>query len=62
MVALLDEHLTVRTSWLFGGADERLDTVLAILGHARRGIPARLIDDQFSAPTYTVDLARALAS
>ena len=61
MVALLDEHLTVRTSWLFGGADERLDTVLAIHGHARRGIPARLIDDQFSAPTYTVDLARALA-
>lgn len=60
MAALLDDHLTVRTSWLFGGTQERLDTVLAIVAHARRGTPARLIDDQFSAPTYTHDLARAL--
>ncbi|SCL60875.1 dTDP-4-dehydrorhamnose reductase [Micromonospora yangpuensis] len=60
MVALLDDHLTVRTSWLFGGTDARLDQVLDIVEHARRGTPARLIDDQFSAPTYTVDLARAL--
>ncbi|MFI5494173.1 SDR family oxidoreductase [Actinoplanes sp. NPDC051859] len=61
LAALLDDHLTVRTSWLFGGVDERLDQVLSIIGHARRGEVSRLIDDQFSAPTYTVDLARALA-
>lgn len=60
MVALLGDSLSVRTSWLFGGVDERLDNVLSILGHARRGRAPRLIDDQFSAPTYTVDLAGAL--
>jgi len=60
MVALLENHLTVRTSWLFGGTDERVDTVLSIINQAERGVPARLIDDQFSAPTSTVDLAGAL--
>lgn len=59
--AQVADHLNVRTSWLFGGVDARLDTVLDALGHARRGTAPRLIHDQFSAPTYTVDLARALA-
>lgn len=58
--ATLDDHLNVRTSWLFGGADERVDNVLALIRQIRRGERPRLISDQFSLPTYTVDLARAL--
>jgi dTDP-4-dehydrorhamnose reductase len=58
--ALLDNHLNVRTSWLFGGTDERLDTVLAIVRQARQGRRPRLIVDQFSLPSYTADVAQAL--
>jgi dTDP-4-dehydrorhamnose reductase len=59
--ALLGERgLNVRTSWLFGGADERVDLVLAALRTAERNEPAQLIADQYSVPTYTADLARAL--
>ncbi|HVK25511.1 MAG TPA: dTDP-4-dehydrorhamnose reductase [Actinokineospora sp.] len=54
------EHLVVRTSWLFGGADERTDNVLATVRRAARGAKSELIDDQFSCPTYTRDLAQAL--
>jgi dTDP-4-dehydrorhamnose reductase len=58
--ATLDDHLNVRTSWLFGGADERVDNVLAFIRQVARGERSRLIADQFSLPTYTVDLAAAL--
>jgi len=58
----LDDHLVVRTSWLFGGPDERTDQVLALIRRTARGEPTRLINDQFSGPTYTVDLARALVT
>ena len=60
LCALLDDHLTVRTSWIFGGSDERVDTVLAAVRGAWRGEGVRLIDDQRSLPTYADDLARAL--
>lgn len=55
-----DRALSVRTSWLFGGADERVDNVLAALALAEQGEPAPLVADQYSVPTYTVDLAQAL--
>jgi dTDP-4-dehydrorhamnose reductase len=58
--ATLADHLNVRTSWLFGGTDERVDNVLAFIRQIERGERPRLIADQFSLPTYTVDLARAL--
>ncbi|MBV7696597.1 dTDP-4-dehydrorhamnose reductase [Streptomyces sp. TRM70350] len=59
--AVLGERaLSVRTSWLFGGADERVDVVLAALRQAAEGRPAALVADQYSLPTYTADLARAL--
>jgi dTDP-4-dehydrorhamnose reductase len=61
IAAMAPGHLTVRTSWLFGGADERLDQVLGALARAARGERPGLIADQYSLPTYTVDLARALA-
>lgn len=61
ITALLgDAGLTVRTSWLFGGADARTDHVLAALAAAERGEPAPLVADQYSLPTYTDDLAEAL--
>ncbi|MFC6879636.1 MULTISPECIES: dTDP-4-dehydrorhamnose reductase [Actinomadura] len=58
--AAVEGHLSVRTSWLFGGRDEITDQVLALVRRVERGERVRLIDDQFSAPTYTEDLARAL--
>jgi dTDP-4-dehydrorhamnose reductase len=61
LCSLLGERgLSVRTSWLFGGADPRVDVVLAALREADEGRPAALVADQYSLPTYTVDLARAL--
>jgi dTDP-4-dehydrorhamnose reductase len=60
ITALLDDHLNVRTSWLFGGDDERVDSVLSTVRQAERGERPRLVADQFSRPTYTVDLAQAL--
>jgi dTDP-4-dehydrorhamnose reductase len=58
--ARLDDHLSVRTSWLFGGADERLDPVLATVRQAARGQRMRLIGDQHSLPTYADDVAEAI--
>lgn len=54
------DPVVVRTSWLFGGPDEKVDQVLALLRSSLRGEAAPLIADQFSRPTYTLDLARAL--
>jgi len=58
--ALLPDHLTIRTSWLFGGTDERVDAVLATVRQAERGERPQLIADQYSLPTYTEDLAQAI--
>jgi dTDP-4-dehydrorhamnose reductase len=60
LVSMVDDHLIIRTSWLFGGADEKVDDVLALLRQALAGRAPRLICDQFSRPTYTHDLAEAL--
>ncbi len=60
IVAGVPQHLNVRTSWLFGGADRRVDQVLDLVDRIRRGEPTALIHDQFSRPTYIVDLARAI--
>lgn len=60
IVAILPDHLTIRTSWLFGGQDEHTDNVLALVQRALRGERSELIHDQFSCPTYTDDVARAI--
>ncbi|WP_328665432.1 SDR family oxidoreductase [Streptomyces sp. NBC_00328] len=60
IAAHVPEHLVIRTSWLFGGAAENNDDVLATIRAAERGEQQELIDDQYSRPTYTVDLARAI--
>lgn len=60
ITATVADHLIIRTSWLFGSSNERTDNVLATVRGAVRGQRASLIDDQFSCPTYTVDLADAI--
>ncbi|WP_018685492.1 SDR family oxidoreductase [Actinokineospora enzanensis] len=60
IAATVPAHLVLRTSWLFGGAAENNDDVLATIRQAERGERQPLIEDQLSRPTYTVDLARAI--
>jgi dTDP-4-dehydrorhamnose reductase len=52
-------HLIVRTAWLYGrGGRNFPDT---ILGQAREGKALRVVNDQIGSPTWTEDLAPALA-
>jgi dTDP-4-dehydrorhamnose reductase len=56
---LIDRFWIVRTSWLFGRHGRNF--VKTILDMARRGESLRVVNDQVSSPTYTVDLVTALA-
>jgi dTDP-4-dehydrorhamnose reductase len=54
-----EQHLIVRTSWLFGKRGPNF--VEAIRNQIRKGTdPLRVVDDQRGRPTYTPHLARAL--
>lgn len=52
-------YLIARTSWLFGGGGRNF--VDAVLARANRGERIRVVDDQTGRPTWTAELARALA-
>ena len=62
--AIAPRHAVVRTAGLYAEGGSRgkggsfVDRVLA---QARRGEPLRIVDDQITAPTWTRDLATALA-
>ena len=56
------DTLIVRTAWLFSGdcLPEHRDFVSTMLGLAREGKPARVVNDQIGSPTFAFDLARGL--
>lgn len=55
---ILPDACVVRTAWLYGRGGRNF--VKAILEQAGRKKRLQVVDDQRGAPTYTVDLARAL--
>jgi len=58
--AAAPEHLVVRTAWLYGGGGR--DFLQVILAAARQGRPLRVVTDQVGCPTWSEDLARAMAA
>ncbi len=57
---ILPEACVIRTAWLYGKAGKNF--VKAILAQAERKGTLRVVDDQRGSPTYTRDLAAALAT
>jgi len=58
VLELLAAAWIARTSWLFGPLGKNF--VRTILQRAHEGNTLRVVDDQFGAPTYTMDLAEKL--
>jgi dTDP-4-dehydrorhamnose reductase len=56
---LAAHYFIVRTSWLFGKNGKNF--VNTIWEQAKKGVPLRIVADQMGRPTYTVDLAEAIA-
>ncbi|MBN1435520.1 MAG: dTDP-4-dehydrorhamnose reductase [Sedimentisphaerales bacterium] len=56
--ANLDNHLIVRTSWLFGPQGKNF--VATIAQAAKQKPTLQVVTDQVGCPTYTIDLAQAL--
>jgi len=58
--AMLDDPIIFRTSWLFGPSGKSFPLTMIYAHNAGRQL--RVVGDQFGCPTYTVDLATAIAS
>ena len=58
--SLLEQHIIIRTSWLYGVHGQNF--VKTILGLAEEKEEIRVVDDQKGCPTWTGDLADALVS
>lgn len=54
-----EDYLIIRTAWLFGPGGKNF--VKNILETSDRGEKLRVVHDQIGSPTYTVDLAEAIA-
>jgi len=57
--AALERHCVVRTSWLYGPG--RVSFPEKILRAARERGSLRLVTDEVASPTWTIDLAKAIA-
>jgi dTDP-4-dehydrorhamnose reductase len=56
---IVKDFFIIRSSWMFGrGGKNFVDTILQ---KARQERPIKVVSDQFGSPTYTVDLAGAIA-
>lgn len=57
--SLLEPFYIIRTAWLYGRGGRNF--VKTILQKAQRGEVVRVVDDQVGSPTYSRDLAKAMA-
>jgi dTDP-4-dehydrorhamnose reductase len=55
-----DDHLIVRTQWLYGRHGKNF--IAAILRQARERKTLSIVDDQTGSPTWTVDLSEAIVA
>ena len=53
------KHIIIRTSWLFGEGKDNF--VNNIIERSQKEAVLKIANDKFSSPTYTLDLARAIA-
>lgn len=60
VVQLLRRYYIVRVAWLFGGERNFVQRVRQ-LAHESRDTGLRMVTDEVSSPTYTVDVADAIA-
>ena len=56
---LLKRHIILRTSWLFGRT--RRNFIDNVLSWAKEKKEIRIISDKYACPTWTLDLAKAIA-
>jgi len=56
---LTNKFYIIRTSWLFG--ENGNNFIKAIVKIAQKNMNLRIVNDQFGAPTYTMDLAIAIS-
>ncbi len=57
--SLPEQHLIIRTAWLYGPDEKRRNFIYCLLDELRSGRKVRVPLDQWGCPTFTEDLARA---